>query len=110
MAQFRRSQTRRIRLRWARYAAAAIVLLVVGLSVVRNHSSSNPQVTAAAIPMDINQDGTVNILDAMRLAQQLPTAQGLSSQWDFNGDGMIDRRDVDLVAYRAVRLSAQEVL
>ena len=110
MAHYRRSQTRRLRLRWVRYAAAAIVLLTVGLFMVQNHSSLDPQVKVGALPMDIDRDGRVNILDALRLAQQLPTAQIVSSQWDFNGDGTIDRQDVDLVAYRAVRLSAQEVL
>ena len=110
MAHYRRSQIRKQRLRWVRYAAAAIVLLTVGLFMVQNHSSLDPQVQVAVLPMDIDRDGRVNILDALRLAQQLPTAQELSTQWDFNSDGMIDRRDVDLVAYRAVRLSAREVL
>ena len=110
MAHYRRSHTRRLRLRWVRYAAAAIVLLMVGHFVVQDISSSDQQVQVAALPMDIDRDGRVNILDALRLAQQLPTAQNLSAQWDFNSDGTIDRQDVDLVAYRAVRLSAQEVL
>ena len=110
MAQYRRSRTHRTRLRWLRYAAAAMVLLTVGLFVVQDRSSSDQQGQVAAGPMDIDRDGSVNILDALRLAQQLPTAQELSAQWDFNSDGAIDRRDVDIVAYRAVRLSAQEVM
>ena len=87
-----------------------MVLLTVGLFVVQDRSASDPQLHVAAGPMDIDRDGSVNILDALRLAQQLPTGQELSTQWDFNGDGTIDRRDVDIVAFRAVRLSAQEVM
>lgn len=110
MAHYRRAQTRWFHQPWVRYAAAAMILLTVALAVIQDRSASVPQGVVAAGPMDIDQDGSVNILDALRLAQQLPIAPDVEAQWDFNSDGKIDRRDVDLVAYRAVRLSAREVL
>lgn len=79
---------------------------------------------------DINGDGRVDILDALALARHIEagvpsgsspqprpskpeiivalgdqrTAPGAPS-WDINGDGLLDRRDVDAVAYRAVSLT-----
>lgn len=87
---------------------------------------------AAASPQDINGDGVVDILDAFALARAVDdpeedrmravakrpgrgssgTAGGggggrgsLNADWDFNHDGVVDRRDADDVAMRAVRLS-----
>lgn len=64
---------------------------------------------------DVNHDGKVNILDAMKLAKlslAQPTLslaadlqndkQTFDVSWDLNGDGKVDQADVDAVAALAV--------
>ena len=57
---------------------------------------------------DIDQNGEVNILDAFALARALDdpnvAANGGSSHWDQNGDGLTDDEDVQLIAMAAVTL------
>lgn len=54
---------------------------------------------------DIDGNGKVDILDAFALARHIDAQQPMDRTWDFNGDGLIDRRDVDTVALAAVRLN-----
>jgi hypothetical protein len=53
---------------------------------------------------DVNRDNLVNILDAFQLARELRSGSPLPSRFDFNGDGIVNRADVDAVAAQAVRL------
>jgi hypothetical protein len=46
----------------------------------------------------------VDILDAFKLARQIESAGPTEKNWDINGDGLVDRHDVDMVAFAAVRL------
>jgi hypothetical protein len=52
----------------------------------------------------------VDILAAFDLARRLEAAtkrhETLSRQWDINGDGVVDQRDVDALAQQAVALPA----
>lgn len=57
---------------------------------------------SVAIAEDINGDGTVDILDAFALAQQIEQNQPVDG--DVNQDGLIDDQDIRLVALAAVRL------
>jgi hypothetical protein len=59
---------------------------------------------AEQIRYDVDQDGQVNILDALRLAQNVKRSKFVNMAWDFNGDALVDQRDIDTVAYAAVRL------
>jgi hypothetical protein len=54
---------------------------------------------------DIDRNGTVNILDAFTLARHIEAERPHRASWDVNADGLIDRRDVDTVAFTAVRLN-----
>lgn len=101
------------KLRWAAPAAAAAAILV-GISLWWFNGSSTPQTArearlqavAASLPKaDIDRNGTVDILDAFTLARHIESKQPVDKVWDFNGDGLIDRRDVDTVALAAVRLN-----
>jgi len=67
----------------------------------------------AEAQVDIDLNGRVDILDAFKLARHVEststdrTKTNLSLQkqgWDINGDGLVNRNDVDLVASAAVRL------
>jgi Dockerin type I domain len=53
---------------------------------------------------DLNRDGTVDILDAFILAKKLQGAPSSDPRLDMNGDGVIDRRDVETIAAHAVSL------
>lgn len=46
----------------------------------------------------------MDILDAFRLAKGIESRGPTTAEWDVNGDGRIDRDDVDDVAFAAVRL------
>jgi len=54
--------------------------------------------------VDIDRNGRVDILDAFKLARQLESGGRSEMRWDINGDGVVDRSDVDTVAFVAVRL------
>ncbi len=106
-----RKQTSKL-FRWvavAASAAAAVILVTFMINPARELSkiSINPdqmEAMAVSINQDIDQNGRVDILDALYLARRIETAGELIPQWDFNGDGDIDRTDVDTVAQAAVRL------
>ena len=53
---------------------------------------------------DLDHSGRVDILDAFALARRLASPGQIDLQWDMNGDGVVDERDVDVVARAAVRL------
>lgn len=75
---------------WAGGIAAAACVAVVAL-VWRDGDSSSLQQASAQ----------VTIVDALKLARQIESGRGR----DVNGDGSVDRRDVDALAMSAVRLS-----
>jgi len=97
-----------IPLRWAAVAAAAVIVLGTILyhqAVPTNHQSSiiNHQ-SVAERRADIDDNGRVDILDAFRLARDIESRGQADTKWDLNGDGVVDRKDVDVVAVAAVRL------
>lgn len=51
-------------------------------------------------PADINRDGTLNVIDALILAEQLRAGEGR----DVNGDGTVNEADAAELAVRAVDL------
>jgi hypothetical protein len=53
---------------------------------------------------DLNRDGTVDILDSFALARELKAGGPLPSAFDVNGDGVVDERDVALIAVHAVAM------
>ena len=58
----------------------------------------------AHISVDIDGNGRVDILDAFKLARDIESAEKAEMKWDINGDGFVNRSDVDFVAFAAVRL------
>ena len=53
---------------------------------------------------DVDRNGRVDILDAFKLARHIESAGAVEGKWDMNGDGQVNREDVDIVAFAAVRL------
>jgi len=60
---------------------------------------------ASLVQADIDENGTVDILDAFTLARHIEAEHPSETRWDLNADGLVDRRDVDVVALAAVRLN-----
>ncbi len=103
------------RLSWPRWAAvagaaAAVVLFAVVMkthfSAVSDteHKADAVYSKAAAVAGDIDLNGRVDILDAFKLARHVESAGALEAKWDFNADGLVNRKDVDVVASAAVCL------
>jgi hypothetical protein len=108
--------------RWAASAAAAaaVIILLFALNTSDERASTqtaekfgatkirsvaaDAHLKKAAAGADIDLDGRVDILDAFKLARYIKSAAHPDKKWDMNGDGLVNRKDVDLVAFAAVRL------
>src|SRR6266576_4776 len=53
---------------------------------------------------DVNHDGKIDILDAFALARQVKQGGASDKILDFNGDGVVDEKDVATIAAQAVKL------
>ncbi len=86
----RQMATRRAR-RWPVWtaAAAAALLVVAGL-------------WATAVLRHGDQEHQVDIVDAYRLSRRIDSGGRLDTSSDANGDGRVDRADVDELIRRAV--------
>ncbi len=84
-------------------AAAAAVLLIV-----MHPPQTDPNSRAAMVQLrgDVNGDGHVDILDALALQRLIdrPAATLDTAHYDLNGDGVVDRRDVESIAQAAVSM------
>ncbi|MFB0555697.1 MAG: dockerin type I domain-containing protein [Phycisphaerae bacterium] len=105
---------------WRIAAAAAVIIFAFSLNLTQKSGPiTSRSVLVEAQAVDIDRNGRVDILDAFKLARHIESAestdkslslvsstgQALQKQgWDINGDGLVDRNDVDLVALSAVRL------
>lgn len=96
-------------LRWIIPPAAAAAILL-GVWMAAPQFSRRPE-PLAFVREDFDRNGTVDILDAFAMARQIESA-GLSDRhagldgrrWDLTGDGSVDRKDLDVIAYEAVRI------
>ena len=110
VATARRQMRRQIaRAGWGkRFVWAAAALVIAGLIVwsfmgsPRSKPNSNMASTGRN-PADLDGDGRVDIFDAFLLARAIRDGR-TATAWDVNRDGVVDGRDVALVAHRAVQL------
>ncbi|UCD76792.1 MAG: hypothetical protein JSV91_07655 [Phycisphaerales bacterium] len=115
MAEARRSLSRPRRRRWRGPVLAAASIGIAGAitwlmlqpamspSAVYHSAAPGP---ATALAGDLDGSGQLNIVDAFILARGLEAGTPPHGG-DFNGDGRIDRADVDALAMRAVALDAR---
>ncbi len=85
---------------WA--AAVALLLLAALVTLLWVLPLANP--AAGLVVEDVNHDGRVDILDAFALARQIERGSVPARTLDLNGDGVIDRRDVEIIVAHAVSL------
>ena len=98
---------RRLRIHWGWRiaAAAAVIILAFSLDLTKQPERTTERLTLSKTQaVDIDRNGRVDILDAFKLARHIESAGQIEAGWDLNGDGLIDRNDVDVVAFAAVRL------
>ena len=101
--------------RWLRVTAvvssvcAALLLFVVTQLSENDQFTMQPEATVMEMtqpslhPKDVDENGTVDILDAYLMARLLESAQS-GDHWDFNSDGQLNEEDIRLVAFDAVML------
>lgn len=82
-------------------AAAAAVLIAVGLFVARGPRDSGVRAGA----MDVDKSGAVDIVDAYLMSRRIEKQGVVPSSWDFDLDGQVGEGDVRTVARRAVALA-----
>jgi hypothetical protein len=81
--------------------SAATLIVLVGIIAQRTlRLPSQPRFARE----DVNRDGHVDILDAFALAREIKAKATLPASVDINGDGVIDEKDVEIIAARAVKL------
>ena len=95
----------RIHWGWRIAAAAAVIILAFSLDLTKQPNQTIDSFSISKTQAeDIDQNGRVDILDAFKLARHIESTGRTETEWDFNGDGLVDRSDVDMVAFAAVRL------
>ena len=84
-------------------AVAAAVAVVVYVYVERGRGTPRPvAATHSVTPGDVDGSGRVDILDAFVLARKVDGKAPVAPGHDINGDGVVDRKDVEQVARMAV--------
>lgn len=84
-------------------AAAALVAAVFLWGVPGAGDPEDPGFSLAFAREDLDRSGRVDILDAFLLARRVEEG-ATEAAWDLSGDGVVDRRDVDLAAASAVQV------
>ncbi len=98
---------RRLRVHWGWRiaAAAAVVIVAFSLDLTKQTGPTTDSLSLVKTQaVDIDRNGRVDILDAFKLARHIESAGNTETKWDFNGDGLVDHSDVDMLAHAAVRL------
>jgi len=101
------TKDKRLRIHWAWRiaAAAAVIIFAFSLDLTEQTAPITGRFSLSETQaVDIDRNGRVDILDAFKLAKNIESAGPAETEWDINGDGLIDRSDVDVVALAAVRL------
>ena len=107
LAALQSGEGRRLRIHWGWRiaAAAAVVIVAFSLDLTKQTGPTTDSLSLVKTQaVDIDLNGRVDILDAFKLARHIESAGNTETEWDINGDGLIDRSDVDVVALAAVRL------
>ena len=90
---------------WKVAATAAVVVFAFSLNLTnKSRQTIHYSGLAKAGAVDFDRNGRVDILDAFKLARQIELASNAGTNLDINGDGLVNRGDVDTVALAAVRL------
>lgn len=110
--RFARVRRQRMVLRWVAGAAAAAAAVGMVVWVAERPRSSTLPLQVAVRSQSAAPSppvGRVTILDAFRLAREIEGGARPAREWDVNGDGFVDRRDVDTLAMQAVSVSKGRV-
>ena len=87
------------------FAAAAAMIVAGALLFFHSQPRSNISNPPAFARQDINHDGRVDILDAFALAKRLKQGTVSDLRLDVNGDGIVDERDMQIIASEAVKVN-----
>lgn len=106
-----RRMRRWLLVRWcgAGLAAAAAVAFAVRIFITHPTPAAQRDNVARQVAQlgDVDHNGRVDVLDAYTVARRIARHEPLDPSWDVNGDGVVDEKDVDLIAHMAVRVTAE---
>jgi len=108
--ELRRRRTRVLVFRWSTAAVAAAASIFIVVSLFRTPApapAAGSHGQPALAREDLDRNGRVDILDAFALARRVETSPKPEKEYDMNGDGAVDRRDVDAIALAAVSLEGK---
>jgi len=71
---------------------------------LRAYALAASLLVAACLYVLLRPPRPLDIVDAYRLALRLERGEAVDGTWDRNGDGRVDRADVDAIARAAVRV------
>jgi len=91
--QISRERSKILRISWLAAAACVALLAIFGIRHLEHGRYERA---------DIDHSGHVDILDAFALARRIQ--QGSQQGVDVNGDGAVNKADVDAIAAQAVKL------
>lgn len=97
--------------RWPAWAAAAAALLLLcGTWWLTTRQTKTPHVDIeSALTGDIDGNGAVDIVDAYLMARRLKTNRDIPRDWDFNADGNVDSKDVEMIVRKAVAVKQEDI-
>jgi hypothetical protein len=97
--RFGRRRRLRLMARWGTGLAAGIAAAIVLIVSLHRPAPLGP----------VGFDRQMTMVDALKLAKHLAAKESIDKSWDMNRDGVIDRKDVDVVAAMSVTLKRGEL-
>lgn len=85
-------------------AAAAVLLLMFARGSGEETGPASQRMAVAPVHGDINLDGRLDVIDALVLARELDGGRADATRADLNGDGAVDRSDVEWISAEVVSL------
>jgi len=86
--------------------AAAVAIAATLFVLQRDRQAAEPSMThEAQAAADVAYVRTGDIRDAFFVARQIKAKKALEANWDTNGDGVVDEKDVQALAMAAVKIT-----
>jgi hypothetical protein len=92
--RFGRRRRLRLMARWGTGLAAGIAAAIVVIVSLHRPAPLGP----------VGFDRQMTMVDALNLARHLAAKESIDQSWDMNRDGVIDQKDIDVVAAMSVTL------
>jgi hypothetical protein len=99
------------RYKWGAAAVMGVLVCVISYNLI--FKMNKPEDSLKTIPArsaeDIDGNGSINIIDAYIMDRRLMSGFSMSKKLDLNGDGYVNREDINTIVKTAVSLGKGEV-